>query len=155
MCFCIGWVTGTSIWPNWVLVAPFDCLLHFLCFWSIVIHYQDLSAIFSFFVSSKLSEQSEPVPFLPGSFHYMFSCISSVSWHPVKFNTLPLPFSSIFLPPIVEYIHVPSLHMVNPIPSALPIPAFCQCHHLQITRPSIAVLLLLSFLFSAEHTSTS
>lgn len=83
-------MTGTSIWPNWVVVAPFDCLLHFLCFWSIVIHYQDLSAIFSFFVSSKLSEQSEPVPFLPGSFHYMFSCISSVSWHPVKFNTLPI-----------------------------------------------------------------
>lgn len=54
----VEWVTGISIRPNWVVESPCDCLLHFPCFWSIVIHYQDLSAIlFSLFHQSLRSQK--------------------------------------------------------------------------------------------------
>lgn len=60
-------MTRISLWPNWVVESPCDCLLDFPCCWSIVIHYQDLSAILSFFVSSKPFE-SQFVPFSAAHF---------------------------------------------------------------------------------------
>lgn len=63
----VEWVTEISIGPNWVVESPCDCLLHFPCFWSIVIHYQDLSAMLFYFVSSKPYEP-EPILFLQAHF---------------------------------------------------------------------------------------
>lgn len=87
--FAIGysheWVTGISIRLNWVVESACDCLLHFPRFWSIVIHYQDLSAILFFLCFIKaLRGRTRSV--LAGSFHCASFCISSPNQRAVKFN---------------------------------------------------------------------
>lgn len=51
-----AWLTEISIRANWAMGCLHECPLHFLCFWSIVIHYQDLSATLFLFVSSEAAQ---------------------------------------------------------------------------------------------------
>lgn len=79
------WVTGISIQTNWVVKSAFDCLLHLPCFWSIVIHYQDLSAIL-FFLCFIKALRARTLSILAGSFHCASLCISRPNQRNVKFN---------------------------------------------------------------------